>query len=221
MAAPLTLTDLEARAGERLDPYWREYIAGGAGAERTMRDNVEAFARLRLRQRVLAGVQSASTSATILGHELAAPIVVAPTAYQRAAHPDGEEGMARAAAASGSALCLSTFATASPADVAAAAPGATRFYQVYVFTDHGVTDELIARALDAGFTALVLTVDLSVVGSRDRERRIVWELPEDDLPAVSMPASEVSCTRACTSSTRPWTGRTWSGSAPRSRFPWS
>jgi isopentenyl diphosphate isomerase/L-lactate dehydrogenase-like FMN-dependent dehydrogenase len=92
--------------------------------------------------------------------------------------------MARAAAAAGSAFCLSTFATASAADVAAAAPSLVRFFQVYVFVDHGVTDELIAMALDAGFSALVLTVDLPVLGSRDRERRIVWQVPEDDVPAV-------------------------------------
>jgi isopentenyl diphosphate isomerase/L-lactate dehydrogenase-like FMN-dependent dehydrogenase len=184
VTAPLTLTDLEALAGERLDPHWREYFAGGAGAELTLRENVEAFGRIRLRQRVLCGIESVSTRATILGHELEAPIVVAPMGFQRRAHPDGEEGMARAAAAAGSAFCLSTFATAEIADVAAAAPDVPRFFQVYVFTDHGVTNELIARALDAGFSALFLTVDLPVLGARDRERRILWHVPDDDVPAV-------------------------------------
>ncbi|HJU47949.1 MAG TPA: alpha-hydroxy-acid oxidizing protein, partial [Gaiellaceae bacterium] len=124
MDAPLTLTDLEARADEQLDPHWREYFAGGAGAERTLRENVEAFGRVRLRQRILSGIETVSTVTTILGHEVASPIVVAPVGYQRRAHPDGEEGMAAAAAAVGSAYCLSTFATATPAEVAAAAPGA-------------------------------------------------------------------------------------------------
>jgi isopentenyl diphosphate isomerase/L-lactate dehydrogenase-like FMN-dependent dehydrogenase len=183
MDAPLTLTDLEALADERLDPHWREYFAGGAGAERTLRENVEAFGRVRLRQRILCGIETVSTGTTILGHEVASPIVVAPVGYQRRAHPDGEEGMAAAAAAAGSAYCLSTFATATPADVAAAAPGAPGFFQVYVFRDRGVTDELVAQALEAGFSALVLTVDLPVLGSRDRERRIVWEVP-DDVPAL-------------------------------------
>lgn len=184
METPLTLTDVEAIAAERMDPYWFAYLAGGAGAERTLADNVAAFGSWRLRQRVLCGIDAVSTATTVLGHPVASPVVVAPVAYQRMAHPDGEEGLARAAAAAGSALCLSTFSTASPAEVAAAAPDCTRFLQVYVFRDHGVTNELIAEALAAGFTAIFLTVDLPVVGSRDRERRIQWRFPEGSLPAV-------------------------------------
>jgi isopentenyl diphosphate isomerase/L-lactate dehydrogenase-like FMN-dependent dehydrogenase len=181
---PLTLTDLETLAGAALDPHWREYFAGGAGDERTLRGNIESFARMHLRQRVLCGIEEVSTAVTVLGHELALPVVVAPVAYQRMAHPEGEEGMARAAAAAGAAVCLSTFATARPAEVAAAAPGAVRFLQVYVFRDHGITGELIAQALDAGFSAIFLTVDIPVLGSRDRERRIEWTFPEESLPAI-------------------------------------
>ena len=180
----ITLTDLEELAGERLDPHWREYFAGGAGSERTLRENVSAYGRYRLRQRVLCGIGSVSTSTTVLGHELAVPLLVAPVAYMRRAHADGEEGMARAAAAVGAAMCLSTFATASAADVTAAAPLLPRFLQVYVYRDPGVTREIIDMALDAGFSGLFLTVDLPVVGSRDRERRVAWEFPEDDLPMV-------------------------------------
>lgn len=181
---PITLTDVEELASQRLDPHWREYFAGGSGAERTLYENVAAFGRFRLRQRVLCGIESVSTAATVLGHELAAPIVVAPVAYMRRAHPDGEEGMARAATAVGAGMCLSTFATASADDVAGAAPDLARFLQVYVYRDRGVTDEVVAMALDAGFTGLFLTVDLPVVGPRDRERRVNWVFPEDDLPMV-------------------------------------
>jgi len=181
---PLTLTDVEALAVARMDPHWAEYLAGGAGAERTLTDNIEAFASWRLRQRVLCGIDSVSTATTVLGHPVGSPVVVAPVAYLRMAHDDGEEGMARAAAASGSAICLSTFSNARTAEVAAAAPGAVRFLQVYVFRDHGVTDELIAQALDAGFSAIFLTVDLPVVGARDRERRIRWTFSDDAIPAV-------------------------------------
>ncbi len=185
MAEPIiTLTDLEELAAERLDPHWREYFAGGAGAERTLRENVTAYGNYRLRQRVLCGIESVSTVVTLLGHELAVPLLVAPVAYLRRAHEDGEEGMARAAAAVGAGMCLSTFATTSPAAVAAAAPTLPRFLQVYVYRDRGVTGEIIAMALDAGFTGIFLTVDLPVVGSRDRERRVAWEFPEDDLPMV-------------------------------------
>jgi isopentenyl diphosphate isomerase/L-lactate dehydrogenase-like FMN-dependent dehydrogenase len=184
VAAPITLTDVEQLAAESLDPDWYEYFLGGSGDERTLRDNVAAFARRRLRQRVLRGIERADAAATVLGHGLAAPLVVAPVAYQRKAHADGEEGMAQAAAAAGTAICLSTFATASPADVAAAAPEAVRFLQVYVFTDRGITDELIAQAVDAGFSAVFLTVDLAALGMRDRERRVEWVLPSDELPSV-------------------------------------
>jgi isopentenyl diphosphate isomerase/L-lactate dehydrogenase-like FMN-dependent dehydrogenase len=181
---PLTLTDVEALAVARMDPHWSEFLCGGAGVERTLRENVEAYGRWWLRQRVLCGIDAVSTATTVLGQPVDSPVVVAPVAYQRMIHADGEEGMARAAAAVGSALCLSTFSTASAGEVAAAAPDAIRFLQVYVFRDHGVTDELIAQALDAGFSALFLTVDLPVLGVRDRERRIRWTLPEDSLPAV-------------------------------------
>jgi isopentenyl diphosphate isomerase/L-lactate dehydrogenase-like FMN-dependent dehydrogenase len=180
----ITLTDLEELAAERLDQHWREYFAGGAGSERTLRENVSAYGRYRLRQRVLCGIEAVSTAVTILGHELALPVLVAPVAYMRRAHEDGEEGMARAAAAVGAGMCLSTFATTSATAIAATAPRLPRFLQVYVYRDRGVTDEVIAMALDAGFSGLFLTVDLPVVGSRDRERRIAWEFPEDDLPMV-------------------------------------
>ncbi len=184
-ASPIiTLTDLEDLAAERLDPHWREYFAGGAGSERTLRENVAAFSRYRLRQRVLCGIESVSTATTVLGQELAFPLLVAPTAYMRRAHEDGEEGMARAAATVGAGMCLSTFATTSAAAITAVAPNLPRFLQVYVYRDRGVTREIIDMAIDAGFSGLFLTVDLPVVGSRDRERRIAWEFPEDDLPMV-------------------------------------
>jgi 4-hydroxymandelate oxidase len=181
---PITLTDVERLAAVHLDEGWYGYFAGGSGAERTMQWNVEAFTRRKLRQRVLTGIEHVSAQTTLLGHELAAPLVVAPVAYQRVAHADGEEGMARAAAATEVALCLSTFSSVSPAEVAAAAPRTVRFLQVYVFRDHGITGELIAQALDAGFTAVFLTVDLSALGMRDRERRVNWTFPEHELPAV-------------------------------------
>ena len=184
MDAPLTLTDVEAMAAARMDPQWLEYYLGGSGDERVVRANRSAFDGYHLRQRVLCGIESVSTATTILGHPVAAPLVVAPVAYQRMVHPDGEEGMARAAAAVGIPLCLSTFATAAVDHVAAAAPGGVRFLQVYVFRDRGITAELIAQAVDAGFSAVFLTVDIPALGSRDRERRIHWTFPEESLPAV-------------------------------------
>lgn len=185
MSTRLTLSDVEAIALSRLDPDWAEFLIGGAGAERTLAANVDAFASRRLRQRVLCGIDDVTIATTVLGHPVASPVVVAPVAYQQAAHPEGEEGMARAAAAADVAMCLSTFSTASAAEVAAAAPNAVRFLQVYVFRDHAITDELIAEAIDLGFAAIFLTVDLPVLGPRDRERRIHWAFTDDSLPAIA------------------------------------
>ncbi len=184
VAARLTLTDLPALAAARVDSDWYGYFAGGAEREQTVRANREALDRWELRQRVLCGIEEATTEVTVLGRRLAHPVIAAPVAYLRMAHPDGEEGMARATAATGGAICLSTFATAEPADVAAAAGDGARYLQVYVFRDRGVTDELVAEAVDLGFEAVFLTVDLAVIGSRDRERRVDWTFPEESLPAV-------------------------------------
>lgn len=180
----VTLGDFEALAEERIDPDWFGYFAGGAGDERGLRRNLDAFARHVLVPRVLAGVERVDTRATILGHDLAAPVVVAPVAYQVKAHPDAEPAMARAAASCGLAMCLSSFSSTTPAEVVAGAPGVILWHQVYVFRDRGLTDDLIDEALDAGCSAVVVTVDLAAIGARDRERRVAWKLPEDDVPAI-------------------------------------
>jgi isopentenyl diphosphate isomerase/L-lactate dehydrogenase-like FMN-dependent dehydrogenase len=127
---------------------------------------------------VLVGLAGVSTEAVVLGRRLSCPVIVAPTGWQSMFHPDGERGLARAAGAAGVGFCMSTFATCTPAEVASAAPDAARFYQIYVFRDHGLTDALIAEALEAGFTALFLTVDLASLGPRDRERETGWTMPE-------------------------------------------
>src|SRR6185503_11320155 len=134
---PVNVWDYEALAAERLEAGAHGYYAGGAGDELTLRWNVEAFTRWQLRPRVLVDVSECTTAATVLGHELSMPLIVAPVAFQRVAHPDGEVGMARAAASVGTAMCLSTMATATPADVAAT--GVPRWFQLYVFRDPGVT----------------------------------------------------------------------------------
>ena len=180
----VTLGDLEALAQERIDPDWFGYFVGGAGDERGLRRNLDAFARHVLVPRVLAGLDTVSTATTVLGQEVAAPVAVAPVAYQVKAHPDGEAAMARAAASCGLPMCLSSFSSTPPADVLAAAPGAVVWHQVYVFRDRALTDELIDEALDAGCSAIFVTVDLAAIGARDRERRVAWALPEDDVPSI-------------------------------------
>jgi isopentenyl diphosphate isomerase/L-lactate dehydrogenase-like FMN-dependent dehydrogenase len=174
---PLNVWDFEALAAGRLDPGAFEFFAGGAGDEWTLRENVEAFRRWVLRPRVLVDVSEPSTATTVLGHEVAMPLLVAPVAFQRVAHADGEVGMARAARAAGTAMCLSTMATATPAEVAAT--GVTRFFQLYVFRDEGMTRNLVEQARAEGFTVLVLTVDAPVLGRRERDFRTRFTLPAD------------------------------------------
>jgi 4-hydroxymandelate oxidase len=166
---PVNVWDYERLAEERLDPGAWGYYAGGSGDETTLRENVAAYGRWALRPRVLVDVAGASTTTTVIGQELALPVVVAPVAFQRMAHPDGELGMARAARDAGTVLCLSTMTTTPLAEVAA--QGCGRWFQLYVFRDAGVTRELVDQARQHGFTALVLTVDTPVLGRRERDLR--------------------------------------------------
>lgn len=176
--------DAEREAAERLDPGPHGYFAGGSGDELSLADNIDAWRRWRLRPRVLTGRDETTTAATVLGGPVAAPILVAPVAYQRLAHPDGEPAMARAAAAAGTVMCLSTLATATPTEVAAAAPGGRRWFQLYPFRDAGVTRALTDEALAAGFEAIVITADLPPGGNRERDLRTGFRIPA----AVTIPS---------------------------------
>jgi 4-hydroxymandelate oxidase len=185
IASIVTVDDAERAAEAVLSPEAWAYIAGGAGDERTLRWNREAFSDFRLRYRVLVDVSAVTTETTVLGTPVSMPVLVAPTAFQGIAHEEGEVAMSRGAAAAGTLMCLSTVATSTPADVAAAAPDAPRWLQIYVFKDRGVTDELIGQALEAGFSALVLTADLPVYGRRDREERAGFVAPDELVPAYA------------------------------------
>jgi len=178
VSGPVNVWDYERLAEQKLDANAHAYFAGGAGDEITLRDNLAAFERRKLRPRVLVDVSSVSTATTFLGTDVALPILIAPLAMQRMAHPDGELATARAAAAAGTIMRLSTAATAGPAEVAAAAPGAPRWFQVYVFADRPQTEDLIAEAVESAFSALVLTVDTPYLGRRERDLRIDFKVPE-------------------------------------------
>jgi isopentenyl diphosphate isomerase/L-lactate dehydrogenase-like FMN-dependent dehydrogenase len=178
--------DAQAEAERRLEPGPGGYFSGGAGDEVTMRDNVTAWQGWRLRPRQLTGVESSSAAASVLGRPVAAPILVGPVAYQRLLDPEGEAAMARAAAAFGTVMCLSTLATARPSEVAAAAPGARRWFQLYPFSDAGVTRALMEEAVAAGFEAVVLTVDAPPGGNRERDVRAGFAIPaEIEIPSVA------------------------------------
>jgi isopentenyl diphosphate isomerase/L-lactate dehydrogenase-like FMN-dependent dehydrogenase len=175
----INVADAE-RAGEaKLEQGPRDYFAGGAGDEITLRDNVEAWGRWRLRPRVLNDVSEVSTATELLGKPVAAPVLVAPVAYQRMAHREGEAGMAAGAAEAGTAMCLSTLSTTRPAEVAAAAPGGRHWFQLYAFEDSGVTRALMDEAIAAGFEAIVVTADAPPGGNRERDRRNRFTLPRE------------------------------------------
>jgi isopentenyl diphosphate isomerase/L-lactate dehydrogenase-like FMN-dependent dehydrogenase len=176
---PCNVADYEQLAERLLDPGAFGYFAGGAGDEITLRENIGAYQRWRLRPRVLAGVDVAETATAVLGTPISMPLLVAPVAFQRMAHPDGEPGTARAAADAGTIMVLSTLATSTPADVASAAPGGRRWFQLYCYRDRGITHALIDQAVEAGFEAIVLTVDAPRLGRRERDMRTGFVIPAD------------------------------------------
>ncbi len=167
----VSLADYERAAAMILSPGSLGYIAGGAGNETTMNDNVAAWDRLAILPRMLVGGGPPQPGVEILGRMRPHPIVVAPTAFQRLAHPDAEPATAGAAQATDTIMCLSTFATTSPEGLAAAVPDVTRWLQLYVLNEREISWELVHRAARAGFEAIVVTVDLPVRGTRNREDR--------------------------------------------------
>jgi 4-hydroxymandelate oxidase len=171
------VSSLEARAREVLDRAAYDYFAGGADDEVTLRDNVEAWSRVRLVPRVLRDVTSVSAVAEMLGASIDAPMILAPMAFQRMAHPDGEIAMAHAAAAAGVPMVISTMSTITLEDIAAAVPEGTRWFQFYVHKDRDLSRRLLERAVASRCSAVVLTVDLAVVGRRRRDEANQFELP--------------------------------------------
>jgi isopentenyl diphosphate isomerase/L-lactate dehydrogenase-like FMN-dependent dehydrogenase len=191
----LNVFDYERRAAELLQPGPLAYFAAGAGDEWTLRENVSAYRRWTLRPRLLRDVTNVTTARTVLGEDLAAPIIVAPMAYQRHAHPEGEVAMSRAAGSFGTIMTLSTMATASPAEVAAAAPDAPRWFQLYVFRDEGITRSIVEGAVENGYRAIVLTVDAPYFGRRERDIRTGWLIPDEPVvPALAAALGAMSTT---------------------------
>src|SRR5207249_190250 len=128
---PLNVGDYERLAGEMLEPSVLAFVDGGAGDERTLRANLAAYERWYLRPRLLVDVAETTTAATVLGTEVAMPVLLAPVGLQTLVHPEGELASARAAAAAGVVMCLGTISTFAPAELAVAAPGAPRWFQLY------------------------------------------------------------------------------------------
>jgi 4-hydroxymandelate oxidase len=161
--------DFETAARERLQPAIYDYFAGGADDQLTVYDNAPAWQRVKLRPRVLRDVSAVDTRSAMLGAPVAAPIGIAPVAAHRLVHADGERATARGAAAADVLYVVSTMSTCSMEDIAEAAPGAARWFQLYVRGSLDRARPLVRRAEASGYTALVITVDVPILGFRRHE----------------------------------------------------
>ncbi|HMJ05255.1 MAG TPA: alpha-hydroxy acid oxidase [Chthoniobacterales bacterium] len=173
----LNLADYARAAQTTLPPAARDYYEGGALDEFTLRENTDAWGRLKLYYRVLAGVGPRDLSTTILGQPVSMPILVAPTAFHKLACEAGEIATARAARAAQTLFVLSSLSNTAMESVFAQA-GAVRWFQLYLYQDRAITLALLQRAEAAGATAIVLTVDAPGLGTRERDARNRFRLPD-------------------------------------------
>ncbi|MDX1991533.1 MAG: alpha-hydroxy acid oxidase [bacterium] len=178
---PLNLMDFERLAPEKLTQMAWDYYAGAADDLVTLRDNRLAFNKIRLRPRMMVDVSQRDLSTSVLGQSMPMPLLFAPTAFHRMAHPDGEIATVRAAGSRGLTMILSSLSTTPLEDVAqAAAQAATAplWFQLYVYKDRGLTESVVRRAEAAGYKALVLTVDAPYFGRREADIRNRFFLPD-------------------------------------------
>ena len=181
----LDLEALEREARDRLSTSAYDYYAAGAGDETTLRENLAAWERLRLRPRILRDVSEVATATTVLGMPIAAPLVVAPMALQRLLHPDGELELRRAGEAAKTLVAMSTRSSTPIADVGAASE-APWWFQVYILRDRGLTEALVSRARDGGARALLLTGDTPILGWK--RRPVEFTVPDEwVMPGLSTP----------------------------------
>ncbi len=176
LAGVVSVADFEPLARLAMEPAAFDYVAGGSWDEISLAENEAAWRRYRLRPRVLVDVSRVDPTTTMLGRRTALPLAVAPMAAQGLAHAEAEAASARAAAAAGVPFILSTLSTCSMEEVASAAPDGTRWFQLYTQADPGRTRTLVERAEAAGYGAIVLTVDLPLLGYRERDRRSGFDL---------------------------------------------
>ncbi|KAL2476506.1 Peroxisomal (S)-2-hydroxy-acid oxidase GLO1 [Abeliophyllum distichum] len=170
------VTEYQAIAKEKLPKMVYDYYASGAEDQWTLAENRNAFSRILFRPRILIDVSKIDLSTTVLGFKISMPIMIAPTAMQKMAHPEGEYATARAASAAGTIMTLSSWATSSVEEVASTGPG-IRFFQLYVYKDRNVVAQLVRRAERAGFKAIALTVDTPRLGRREADIKNRFVLP--------------------------------------------
>ncbi len=186
---PINIYDYELLAEEALPQMAYDYYASGALDEITLAENQRAYDRLRLQYRVLRDISHRSTATTLFGHELATPVIVAPTAFHKMAHPDGELATVRAAGEAGTLMIVSSLSTTSIEDIMDAAGGPV-WFQLYVYKDRQATADLVRRAEDAGCKAIVLTVDAQIWGRREADVRNRFQLPADLMVKNLLPAGK-------------------------------
>jgi len=183
----LNIEELEGAARDQLPQEVYDYYAGAAWDGVTLRENRDAYARLAIHYRILRNVSVRSTACELFGARLAMPILAAPTAFHRLACPEGELATARGVGAAGTAMTLSSLATCRLEEVAAAATGPL-WFQLYINKDRGFTRELVARAVAAGYRAIVVTADTPCWGVRENDLRNGFHLPEGLEPVNLMPS---------------------------------
>jgi 4-hydroxymandelate oxidase len=182
----LTLADFEAQAESCMSPMAYGYVSGGAADELTLRANCEDWRHIRLRPRVLVDVSEIDLTTEILGQHFDLPILLAPAAFHRLCHADGERATVEGANQGGAGFVLSSFSTESVEDIAAAAQHPL-WFQLYFQKDRGLTQRMVERAQAAGCKAICITVDTPVLGVRHRESRNQFELPKDfKLPNLNL-----------------------------------
>ena len=177
LARALTIADLRTAAKQRTPRAVFDYTDGGAETETSLRRAQEAFGRVEFRPRVLRDVTVVDTTTTVLGRPAALPLALAPTGFTRMMHHQGERAVVRVADEAGIPYALSTLGTTSIEDLAASAPTARKWFQLYVWRDRGAGKELVERAQAAGYEALILTVDVPVAGARLRDVRNGLTIP--------------------------------------------
>src|SRR4029453_6557671 len=171
LSGSLTIADLRTAAKQRTPRAVFDYTDGGAETETSLRRAREAFAGVGFHPRVLGGGRVVDTPPTLRGRPAALPLALAPTGFTRMMHHQGERAVVRVAEGADIPYALSTLGTTSIEDVAAAAPTARKWFQLYVWRDRGAGKELVERAQAAGYEALILTVDVPVAGARLRDVR--------------------------------------------------
>ena len=177
LARTADVSDLRAIAQRRLPRGVFDYIDGAAEDERSLAANTDAYAAYSFQPRVLRDVSHVDPSAVVLGRPATMPLILAPTGFTRIAHPAGELAVARAAARAGIPYTLSTLATRSIEEVAAASGAGRRWFQVYVWRDRVLVQDMVERAAANGYEALMLTVDTAMLGRRERDVRRGFALP--------------------------------------------